>query len=212
MYSGKLNISIESLEKATPPPWRLSRAPPAPRARGTRNSCRTAARLPLYVLLTHLRAEPAPAPALPHSTVRSMHAIVWQLAGSLQIMVTSQVFQLQTGLQSCLSWCRRVINPSTYASTTEARAHRSASHSRGGVRRWGRRCCMGRASSRTYPRLSNGCTLRPTGSAPHRRVDHLCACACVRACVRTSGRPGRIPCTRCISSGNIREWHRPTRR
>ena len=36
--------------------------------------------------------------------------------------------------------------------------------------------------------------------------------ACVRVCVRTSGLPGRIPCTRCISSGSIRAWHRPTRR
>ena len=35
----------------------------------------------------------------------------------------------------------------------------------------------------------------------------------VRACVRAlSGLPGRIPCTRCISSGSIRAWHRPTRR
>jgi hypothetical protein len=91
-------------------------------------------------------------------------------------------------------------------------AHRSASHSRGGVRRWGTRCCMGRASSRTCPRLSNGCTLRPTGSRsspPCRPPLRMCVRACVRA---LSGLPGRIPCTRCISSGSIRAWHRPTRR
>ena len=61
-------------------------------------------------------------------------------------------------------------------------AHRSASHSRGGVRRWGTRCCMGRASSRTCPRLSNGCTLRPTGSRsspPCRPPLRMCVRACV---------------------------------